>query len=429
MSPTAVPDEIALPAGQDEAAGRAEDARPAASVDETSPREQVPTLTPGGPAAARPTAPGAGLTMFELARLEEARRRATEVEQQVRASATVAPRARRPRSWLTAIAVVSAVAAVLTYYRPSDPDVASPAELVGVRQRGAASAEVEAAEPAVTARPGYGRSGDVLVRVAMPGQLVEAPVALPAGSGHLRYQWVRAADSTEADVARFLSSGSGVLAPPQPGLYHLAIGQGESRRVVEDLSLAVLVPFAQKFGGTVNGYRLGSWPFERLGGERPLGFVEVTARTAALPVSRHLRLGDFVTHDGQSQWPRYVVVSPRLLDKVELVVDEIAKLRGIPDPTRIRVRVNSGFRSPLHNSGVEGSALNSRHQYGDAADVAIDADGDGRLTAFDSRIVGLAVEMIEKRHPELVGGLGVYVNTRSPYVHVDARGRRARWWR
>jgi uncharacterized protein YcbK (DUF882 family) len=122
-------------------------------------------------------------------------------------------------------------------------------------------------------------------------------------------------------------------------------------------------------------------------------------------------------------------VSPRLLDKIELVVDEIAKLRGIADPMRIRVRVNSGFRTPLHNSGVEGSALNSRHQYGDAADVAIDADGDGRLTAFDSRVVGLAVEMIEKRHPELVGGLGVYVNTRSPYVHVDARGRRARWWR
>jgi hypothetical protein len=368
--------------------------------------------------------------MFELARLEEARRRATEVEQQVRASATVAPRARRPRSWLSAIALVSAVAAVLTYYRPSDPDVASPAELVGVRERAAAAAEVEAsAEPTATARPGYGRSGDVLVRVAMPGQLVEAPVALPPGSGHLRYQWVRAADSSEADVPRFLANGSGVLAPPQPGLYQLAIGEGDTRRVVEDLSLAVLVPFSQKLGGTVNGYRLGSWPFERLGGERPLGFVEVTARTAAMPVSRHLRLGDFVTHDGQSQWPRYVVVSPRLLDKVELVVDEIAKLRGIADPTRIRVRVNSGFRTPLHNSGVEGSALNSRHQYGDAADVAIDADGDGRLTAFDSRIVGLAVEMIEKRHPELVGGLGVYVNTRSPYVHVDARGRRARWWR
>jgi hypothetical protein len=423
VSATAVPDELApSPAGQDEAAGRADDAPPAASAERTVSRQ------PGAPRPA--AAPTAGLTMFELARLEEARRRATEVEQQVRASATVAPRARRPRSWLTAIAAVGAVAAVLTYYRPSDSDVASPAELVGVRQRASASAEVEAeVEPMATARAGYGRSGDVLVRVALPGQLIEAPVALPVGSGHLRYQWVRAADRSEADVPRFLSSGSGVLAPPQPGIYQLAVGEGETRRVLDELSLAVLVPFSQKFGGTVNGYRLGSWPFERLGGERPLGFVEVTARTAALPVSRHLRLGDFVTHDGQSQWPRYVVVSPRLLDKIELVVDEIAKLRGIADPMRIRVRVNSGFRTPLHNSGVEGSALNSRHQYGDAADVAIDADGDGRLTAFDSRVVGLAVEMIEKRHPELVGGLGVYVNTRSPYVHVDARGRRARWWR
>jgi hypothetical protein len=318
---------------------------------------------------------------------------------------------------------------VLTYFRPSDPDVASPAELGGVRARAAAEVAPEASTARAAARPGYGRSGDVLVRVAMPGQLVEAPVALPPGATHLRYQWVRAADSSEADAPRFLATGSGVVAPPQPGLYHLAVGEGASRHVVEDLSLAVLVPFGQKFGGTLNGYRLGSWPFERLGGERPLGFVEVTARTAGVPVSRHITLGDFVTHDEQTQWPRYVVVSPRLLDKVELVVDEIARLRGIPDPRRIRVRVNSGFRTPLHNSGVEGSALNSRHQYGDAADVAIDADGDGRLTSFDSRVVGLAVEMIEKRHPELVGGLGVYVNTRSSYVHVDARGRRARWWK
>ena len=176
--------------------------------------------------------------------------------------------------------------------------------------------------------------------------------------------------------------------------------------MLTDLSVAVLVPFAQKFGGTVNGYRVGSWPFERLGGERPIGFLEVTRRTASLPLSRHLTLGDFVTHDNQSQWPRYVVVSPRLLDKLELVVDEIAQLRGVRDPLRISVNVHSGFRTPLHNAGVEGSALNSRHQYGDAADVAIDADGDGRFTSFDSRVVGLAVEMVERRHPDMAGGVG-----------------------
>jgi uncharacterized protein YcbK (DUF882 family) len=272
----------------------------------------------------------------------------------------------------------------------------------------------------------------VRVRVAMPGQLIESPVAIPAallrGRDRPSYQWVRAADSTAADLPRPLTGGA-VVAPVQPGVYHLAVRRGEARHVVDEVSVAVLVPFARKLGGTVNGYRLGAWPFERLGGERPLGFVEVTARTADLRVSRHLRLRDFLTHDGQRQWPRYVVVSPRLLDKLELIIDEIARLRGVSDPLRIAVDVHSGFRTPLHNSGVEGSALNSRHQYGDAADVAIDADGDGRFTSFDSRVVAIAAEMIEKRNPELTGGLGIYLNARQPYVHVDARGRRARWWR
>jgi uncharacterized protein YcbK (DUF882 family) len=399
------------------------------SIDDEAEPTAAGSTGAGGPSGAREAT--AGLTMFELARLEEARRRAAEVEAQVRASASVTAHARRPRNWLSAVAFMSALGVVLAIFRSSGPDVATLDEIAAVRVAGAGAevARDAATEAAVAAaRPGYGRSGDVLVRVAMPNQMIESPVALPAGSSAVRYQWVRAADSSEADAPRLLAPGTAMLAPPRPGLYHLAVGEGASRRVLDDLSLAVLVPFAQKFGGTVNGYRLGSWPFERLGGERPLGFVEVTARTARVPVSRHLRLGDFVSHDRQSQWPRYVVVSPRLLDKVELVVDEIAKLRGVPDPSRIRVRVNSGFRTPLHNSGVEGSALNSRHQYGDAADVAIDADGDGRFTSFDSRIVGLAVEMIEKRHPELVGGLGVYVNARSSYVHIDARGRRARWW-
>jgi len=34
------------------------------------------------------------------------------------------------------------------------------------------------------------------------------------------------------------------------------------------------------------------------------------------------------------------------------------------------------------------------------------------------------VEAVERTHPELVGGLGLY---REPYVHIDTRGTRARW--
>ena len=76
-----------------------------------------------------------------------------------------------------------------------------------------------------------------------------------------------------------------------------------------------------------------------------------------------------------------------------------------------------------------GRANLSRHMYGDAADLAVDADGDGRITITDELLVMLAVERVEERHPDLVGGLGLYTSRRfrTPYVHIDARGKRTRW--
>jgi uncharacterized protein YcbK (DUF882 family) len=370
------------------------------------------------------------LTMFELARLEEARRRAAEVDHAVRRSASTTGEVRRPSWLLVGALLLVAATAVLRLYKPVEELAA---ERRFEREIGA-GAEVERDVPGGEAGRGggYGESGNVLVRVAMPGQIVEYPLAAGTDPTRFTYQWVRTADSSQADAPRPLG-GVAVLAPGQPGLYHLALRPraGDAPpRVLGDITLAVLVPFTQKVGGTLNGYRIGSYPFERFGGERPIGFLEVDRRNVDVPLTRHLKLADFVTHDEQTQWPKYAAVSPRLLDKLELVVDEVARLRGRRDPLRIAVDVHSGFRTPLHNSGVEGSALNSRHQYGDAADVAIDADGDGRLTAFDSRLVALAAELVEKRHPDLVGGVGVYVSPkyRTPYVHIDARGKRARWW-
>ena len=136
-----------------------------------------------------------------------------------------------------------------------------------------------------------------------------------------------------------------------------------------------------------------------------------------------------MTRDGQRLWPKYVAVRPELLDKIELVAAEVAKIRGLPDADHVAVNVHSGFRTPLHNGNVEGSAFNSRHQYGDALDVAFDTDGDGRFTAFDAQVAAAMTEMVERRHPGLVGGLGRYTSAREPYVHIDVRGKRARWWK
>ena len=102
----------------------------------------------------------------------------------------------------------------------------------------------------------------------------------------------------------------------------------------------------------------------------------------------------------------------------------------------------SGFRAPYYNERIvaEGAARASRHQYGDAADVIIDANGDGRmddlngdgrLDLSDTQVILRAVERVEKAHPSLVGGLGLYhaMGTRGPFAHIDVRGTSARWSR
>ena len=101
----------------------------------------------------------------------------------------------------------------------------------------------------------------------------------------------------------------------------------------------------------------------------------------------------------------------------------------------------SAFRTPSYNeSGGDpsGRAALSRHMYGDAMDIAVDNDGDGRMddlngdgqvTVADARVIGEAAERVEKAHPELVGGIGIYAPTgaHSGFVHIDTRGYRARW--
>lgn len=431
--------------------------RPPYGTSGTTPNEATPETTSEatpvdgrlgapneGPAASPPpSSPRAGLTLFELARLDEARREAASVQADLRAGAGLAREgpgaaaglatAKRGLQ-LVALSLV-AVGAVIAFKPSLDATTASvaPRSVLPAPTPVAAGPRLDPADPAavpvrIPLRPAFGVSEAVYLRIALPGQVIEYPVAPDGPDAGVTYQWTRATDHSIATEPLPLT-GSVVVAPTQPGVYHLALVHSPARRLLDDVTLAVLTPFADKLGGMLHGYRIGRYPLETFGGETPLGFVEVMPGTARLPVSRHLRLEDFLTHDGQPQWPRYVAVKPQLLDKIELVIDEIARLRGVQDPMRIAISVHSGFRTPAHNGGVEGAAFNSRHQYGDAADVAIDVDGDGRFTALDAQLVQSAAEQVEEEHPELVGGLGLYTNVGSPYVHLDVRGRRARWWK
>ena len=149
-----------------------------------------------------------------------------------------------------------------------------------------------------------------------------------------------------------------------------------------------------------------------------------------LAVSKHLKLKHFLTHDDQKDvWPKYVALHPRLLDKLELFSAEPARRRPEAGGAPLALDVHSGFRTPAHNRRVQLAARDSRHQYGDAADVVVDANGNGLFDRTDYRLVVSAVEAVERMHPELSGGLGIYTSRRysKPYVHIDTRGVKTRW--
>ncbi len=221
-----------------------------------------------------------------------------------------------------------------------------------------------------------------------------------------------------------------------PGVHDLGLSapDGEPVRVVS------LIPFTEKRGSRLEGYHLGFWPAERRRTTRyepPAGFIEVTPENEDTPVSARFRFSDFLTHDQHGVWPKLLVLEPRLLDKLELLADRLQEL-GLPS----HLVVMSGFRSPQYNAkGVGrrgGRARDSRHMYGDAADVFVDGDldgrmddlnGDGKVDVQDARYLRSVAEQVEDAHPELIGGIGVYraSRTHGPFVHVDTRGFPARW--
>ena len=230
----------------------------------------------------------------------------------------------------------------------------------------------------------------------------------------------------------------GDSAVERPGLYLLP-----DSILAHPFTFIALRPFTDKQKGRVGAYRIGFWPSERGrlttdAYENPDGFIEVTPENVNMQISEHFRLADFLTHDQRDVWPKFLVLNEDLVDKLELV---IAKLQE--NGVKVQhMAVMSGFRTPWYNrhgGRVGGRAELSRHMYGDAADVYIDNGGgrmadlnhDGRVDSRDAKMILHAVEQVEKEHPELAGGVGVYRGTRNhgPFAHVDVRGWRARWGR
>ena len=268
-----------------------------------------------------------------------------------------------------------------------------------------------------------------------PSATVEVEVALAAGEPSGRF--LARADGGQLDQ---LAPGRWRwTAPAAPGRADVVV-EDASGGAQRTLRLFVLTPYDG--GASLGGYAIGAYPADKKGRtvyERPRGFVAVSDNDLELAISPHFRLGQFLCKQGagagrgQATGVRYVVLRTELLLALERLL-EATNEAGIEADT---FTVMSGYRTPSYNAAIGNETSYSRHTYGDAADVFIDRDGDGRMDdldgngnvdAADARVLYSLAERLAGREIP-AGGLGLYGPKphRGPFLHLDTRGSAARW--
>ncbi|HEX7185623.1 MAG TPA: hypothetical protein VF756_27610 [Thermoanaerobaculia bacterium] len=227
-------------------------------------------------------------------------------------------------------------------------------------------------------------------------------------------------------------------APDIPGLYRLEIVHPVTVSTIT-LNVFVTVPLSRVQGGTLHGYRIDDYPAQPLNGlevyNPPDGLIEVQPWYEDVPVSPHFTLGQFLCKQAGG-YPKYLVLDERLLRKLEVLLQKLNE-NGIPANG---FHVMSGFRTPFYNRAIGNTTTYSIHQWGGAADIFVDENGDsmmddvnrdGRITKEDALFLYRFVDEMQDDlwFKPYIGGLGAYNSTSAhgPYIHVDTRGFVAHW--
>jgi len=210
-----------------------------------------------------------------------------------------------------------------------------------------------------------------------------------------------------------------ITAPAATGIYpiHLSAADGTTKSI----QLLVGEPFAGQTSQA--GYNLGSYPNPQHAPKsglypHPESLVELHKHNLSEPISSHFNLGQFMCKQSAG-WPRYAVIKRPLVLMLENIVTLLNR-KGIRAST---LSVLSGYRTPVYNAGLDNVAY-SRHIYGDAADIYVDADGDGFMDDLNGdglvsvKDAQLLANLIATLPDAQQSGIGVYPATSNhgPFV-------------
>ncbi len=206
-------------------------------------------------------------------------------------------------------------------------------------------------------------------------------------------------------------------------------------REIAKINIFVMEPLSNVDAkGWLNGYRIGKYPKNP-----PEGFIRLDGpEDRQHDLSPHFKLGQFLCKQQPDHWPKYVIVSQNNVRRLEALLQSLNEDKTTDADTFF---VMSGFRTPFYNSAI-GSAKFSRHMYGDAADIYVDykprngnmddLNKDGKINKADANWLYDYAQKLYRRRTDLPkGGIGSYKANavHGPFVHVDGRGREARWGR
>ena len=267
--------------------------------------------------------------------------------------------------------------------------------------------------------------------------------ALPDETLKIELNTVQAADeyrlfAPEGNIIAAASRHWEWRVPAKPGRYVLSIAKYNPQASMS-LNVFVMVPFGQLKEEYLNGFQIGKYPQIALQGleiyKPPRGFVEVTPQNEDTLISPHFKLEQFLCKQN-SGYPKYLVLKEKLLLKLELILEKVNE-NGYRCNT---FHVMSGYRTPYYNTAI-GNVKYSRHIYGGAADIFVDENPkdnmmddlnkDGKTDYRDAAVLYRIIDELygKKFYHPFLGGLARYQRTRNhgPFVHIDVRGRRARW--
>ena len=100
-----------------------------------------------------------------------------------------------------------------------------------------------------------------------------------------------------------------------------------------------------------------------------------------------------------------------VLENIRELAENLQKIRDfLGEP----IHINSGYRSPSHNTAI-GGVTNSQHLLGKAADFS--------MKNFTAKTLVLVFDRMMNEGKIKAGGLGLY----NGFVHYDIRGHRENW--